>query len=194
MCIRLDCYLTNSIDEANCFYPPDKYKDRKRHVEFPVESSYRKSTTRNLSFFRPNTMPKLTLLHLLSSTCLFFSQGSLAAPPHHGHPHDTPSMSCAKWILPVPVTADNLIFDVPRVDSNIDAADYSWYEDRWSTPNLTERTRSIFHVDETFGINVKLCVPAAGAGGKGQILQIATHGLGFDQRFVYYAPAFSARA
>ena len=39
-------------------------------------------------------------------------------------------------------------------------------------------------VDNTFGINVQLCVPSVVAGGKGQTLQIATHGFGFDKRYI----------
>lgn len=93
-------------------------------------------------------------------------------------------MSCAAWTLPVHATADNVIYDVPRVDSNIDAADYAVYEDTWTTGNITERTQSILHVDDTFGTGVQLCVPTAENGAKKGILQIASHGLGFDKRFV----------
>ncbi|RDW65108.1 hypothetical protein BP6252_10759 [Coleophoma cylindrospora] len=92
-------------------------------------------------------------------------------------------MTCATWTLPVAATAENVIFDVPRVDSNIDVPNYVWYQDTWSTPDLAARTRSTLHVDDTFGINVQLCMPTRDTYGKRQILQIATHGFGFDKRY-----------
>jgi hypothetical protein len=125
-----------------------------------------------------------TLSQLLSVACLLFGPGALAVPTNRDSPSSTPYMSCAKWTLPVAVSANNLIFDVPRVNSNIDAAHYAWYQDTWTRANLTARTRSILHVEDTFNINVQLCVPTAATGGKKQILQIATHGFGFDKKFV----------
>lgn len=123
-------------------------------------------------------MPSITLSRVLFATYVLFSHSSSAAPISD---EAFEIISCAKWTLPVAVTADNLIFDVPRVDSNLDAANYAWYQDTWSTPNLTVRTRSVLHVDQTFGINVQLCFPSTDSR---ETLQIATHGLGFDKRYV----------
>ncbi|KAK5952983.1 hypothetical protein OHC33_006104 [Knufia fluminis] len=128
-------------------------------------------------------MPKHTLSQFVLSTFLFFSHQSLANPIRHGKPSSPSYMSCAAWTLPVHATADNVIYDVPRVDSNIDAADYAVYEDTWTTGNITERTQSILHVDDTFGTGVQLCVPTAENGAKKGILEIASHGLGFDKRY-----------
>lgn len=133
-------------------------------------------------------MPKSTLLHLIFSAFLLFSESTLASPIHHNSPSSTPGISCAKWVLPVTAAANNLKFDVPRVDNNIDAINYAWDQDTWSHPNITLRTQSILPVSDTFGIGVQLCVPSGGQG-KSDILQIATHGLGFDKRCVLFARA-----
>jgi hypothetical protein len=125
-------------------------------------------------------MAKTIITQILLPICLLLSSASHATPISK----DDDSISCAQWVLPVHAVADNLIFDTPHVDSSIDVANYVWYSDNWSTPNITVRTRSIFTVDQTWGINVKLCIPAASAGNKSETLQIATHGLGFDGRFV----------
>jgi hypothetical protein len=127
-------------------------------------------------------IPKLNHPSIFVSAGLLLSHNSFATPTTASTSNKVPGISCAQWTLPVAATADNVIFDVPRVDNNIDAANYAWYQDTWSTPNLTERTKSILPVDDTFGINVQLCVPTASTESKAEILQIATHGFGFDKR------------
>jgi len=91
-------------------------------------------------------MLKLSLPRLLFATCLFFDHSSLATPARRDSSN---SISCDKWTIPVAASADNLIFDAPLVDSNIDAANYAWYQDSWFTPNLTVRTHSVLHVNQT---------------------------------------------
>jgi hypothetical protein len=87
---------------------------------------------------------------------------------------------CLDFQATVSVQANNTIYDVPRIDSNIDAVDFVWNFTAWTSPNLTQREIAPRPVDQTFSISARLCVPPGGA--KADILQIATHGLGFDKR------------
>ncbi|KAL4733972.1 Alpha/beta hydrolase family-domain-containing protein [Aspergillus similis] len=91
------------------------------------------------------------------------------------------SRPCVDMLLSLPITANNSIYDIPRVDSSIDAVNYVWDLDHWSAPNSTERVRGARPVHETFAISAQLCVPRAS--NKAGILQIATHGFGFDKRY-----------
>jgi len=58
-----------------------------------------------------------------------------------------------------------------------------WVDDMttWSSPNTTSRILGQITVKETFKISGQLCVPAKGA--RSDTLQLATHGVGFDQRY-----------
>ncbi|KAL5041832.1 hypothetical protein BDW71DRAFT_217378 [Aspergillus fruticulosus] len=120
-------------------------------------------------------MTSLLLLAALST----LSQSSLAAvapTPRSNH-----ARPCVDLHLSLPITANNSIYDVLRVDSNIDAVDYVWDLDHWSAPKPTKRIRGLRPVHETFAISAQLCVPQNSD--KADILQIATHGFGFDKRY-----------
>jgi hypothetical protein len=90
-----------------------------------------------------------------------------------------PGRECMQLTVPVAVNTTNSIYDVPRVDSNIDAVDFIWDTTTWSHQS---RNRAVgeYQVHETFNIHAQLCVPSQGA--KKDILQIATHGVAFDGR------------
>jgi len=107
-------------------------------------------------------------LTILIASFLVLARSSLA---HDGRP-------CIDFKVAVVVQANNSIYDIPRVDSNVDAVDLIWDLAVWSQP--TSRVLSPRPVDETFSISARLCVPDDGA--KSSILQVATHGLGFDKR------------
>jgi hypothetical protein len=87
---------------------------------------------------------------------------------------------CIDFKVPVEVQANNSIYNVPRVDSLVDAVDLIWNLAEWAAPNATSRITAPRPVDQTFSISARLCVPNGGA--KVSILQVATHGLGFDKR------------
>lgn len=71
----------------------------------------------------------------------------------------------------------------PRVDSNIECGNYVVDADTWTSPNVTQRVTSVGQLNETFSINAQLCVPAKDATKK-HVLQVVTHGVGFDMRHV----------
>ncbi|KAK4032179.1 hypothetical protein C8A01DRAFT_41389 [Parachaetomium inaequale] len=94
----------------------------------------------------------------------------------------TSTKQCVELRVPVPVVALNHHYIMPRVDSNIDAIDWTVNVTTWSNPTAAERVTGDVSVDRTFNINAQLCVPSQ-KGAKADILQIATHGLGFDKRY-----------
>jgi hypothetical protein len=103
---------------------------------------------------------------------------AFAAPnPGHAAHRNRP---CVQLQVPVHVVANNSKYDMPRVDSTIDYIDWVWETERWSTRSGAERVVSTIPVDEILTINAQLCVPAGGS--KAEILQVATHGVGFDGR------------
>ncbi|GAB1320930.1 AB hydrolase-1 domain-containing protein [Madurella fahalii] len=88
---------------------------------------------------------------------------------------------CVQLEVPIPVVATNTHFIMPQVDSTTDAIDWAVNVTTWSTLEA-ERVVGPVPVDRTFRINAQLCVPSQ-KGAKAEILQIATHGLGFDKRY-----------
>lgn len=90
------------------------------------------------------------------------------------------SKQCVQLEVPLLITANNSRFDLPRVDSNIDAVDWVWDLTTWSHRSENGRATGVIPVNDTFTISAQLCVPPQGA--KADILQIATHGTGFDKR------------
>lgn len=88
--------------------------------------------------------------------------------------------SCTDFTVSVDVHANNTVYDIPRVDSNIDAVDFIRNIAVWSAPNSTSRIRAPRPVNQKFNISACLCVPLRGT--KAGILHVATHGFGFDKR------------
>ncbi|KXX73987.1 hypothetical protein MMYC01_209023 [Madurella mycetomatis] len=101
-----------------------------------------------------------------------------------GAPAETAATTkrCVQLEVPVPIVATNHHYIMPRVDNNIDAVNWAINVTTWSTPVAAERVTGPVLVDSTFNINAQLCVPSR-KGTKAEILQIATHGLGFDKRY-----------
>lgn len=85
-------------------------------------------------------------------------------------------------MLPVPITVHQHLYDVPRIESNIDAASYELAIDTWSSPSYVERIIGNITNSKTYNIYAQLCVPPNGT--KKNLLQVATHGGGFDHRYV----------
>lgn len=90
---------------------------------------------------------------------------------------------CVQLEVPVPVIATNRHYSMPRVDSNIDAIDWTVNVTTWSEPSAEDRSMRLLPINSTFKISAQLCVPLQ-RGAKANILQIATPGLGFDKRSV----------
>lgn len=87
---------------------------------------------------------------------------------------------CVQLEVPVPVTATNYHYALPRVDNNIDAVDWIWNLTTWSHQAPDGHVTGPVPVNTTFTISAQLCVPPQRS--KSDILQIATHGIGFDKR------------
>ncbi|KAF2813704.1 uncharacterized protein BDZ99DRAFT_506636 [Mytilinidion resinicola] len=100
---------------------------------------------------------------ILIASFLALARSSLAYNPR----------PCIGFKVPVEVQANNSIYDIPRVDSNVDAVDLVRNLVVWSGPNATSRITAPRPVHQTFSISARLCVPDGGA--KASILQIATH-------------------
>ncbi|KAL3481696.1 hypothetical protein BJX99DRAFT_243412 [Aspergillus californicus] len=88
---------------------------------------------------------------------------------------------CINLDLSIAVTANTSIYDIPQVNNNIDAVDFIWDIERWTAPTPEDRVTGVRTVDETFSISAQLCVPQNSE--KRGILQIATHGFGFEKRY-----------
>lgn len=88
---------------------------------------------------------------------------------------------CVQLEVPVTVNTKATHWLQNKVDSTVDAVD--WVNDMttWSSPNTTSRILGQITVKETFKISGQLCVPAKGS--RSDILQLATHGVGFDKRY-----------
>lgn len=139
---------------------------------------------RSFHFARQRKMARFSSLGLAASACLLFSNAVHARPsaPSSKYP---PGSSCAQFTVPVAVSSEIYYMDTsPRVDNNIECGDYVVDTDTWTSPNVTERVTSVGQLNETFSINAQLCVPAKNAG-KENILQVVTHGVGFDMRQVH---------
>lgn len=88
---------------------------------------------------------------------------------------------CTTFKIPVPITAQQHVYDLVHVNSNIDAVDYELDMDTWDSPTIFERIVQNITISKSFDIHAMLCVPPAGS--KKSYLQIATHGAGFDRRY-----------
>ena len=91
--------------------------------------------------------------------------------------------SCVQLEVPVSVDTTTTKWLQPRVDSNIDAIDWTVNVTTWSTPGAAQRVIAPVPINRTFSISAQLCVPSQ-KGTKASILQIGTQGLGFDKRSV----------
>jgi hypothetical protein len=114
-------------------------------------------------------------LHLSASICLLAS-GVVGGTS----PIATLVKNCVQLEVPIHVKATNFIYQTLRVDDNIDAAEWTVDLDTWSSPNATARIIGELPVEDDFVISAQLCVADAG-GHKAHILQIASHGVGFDK-------------
>ncbi|KAF5667456.1 alpha beta-hydrolase [Fusarium heterosporum] len=96
---------------------------------------------------------------------------TIATPTGH-------TRNCVELQVPVTVTANNTRYNSFQVNSNIDVVDWIWDISTWSHAN---RTSDTIQVHGTYSINAQLCIPSQGK--RSDILQIATHGFGFDKRY-----------
>jgi pimeloyl-ACP methyl ester carboxylesterase len=93
----------------------------------------------------------------------------------------TNARPCVQLEVPVAIDTTTIKWLQPRVDNNIDAVDWVDNITSRTSPNLTERMVGTIIVKKTFKIAGQLCIPLKGA--RSDILQIVTHGAGFDRRW-----------
>ncbi|EEP75863.1 predicted protein [Uncinocarpus reesii 1704] len=89
---------------------------------------------------------------------------------------------CKQLDLPVFATADSAVYDLPRVNNDIETTAWAIHTDTWSTPLGPPTVIKNTTTSDTFSIHAQLCVPKSLAKKK-DILQIATHGVHYDSRY-----------
>jgi pimeloyl-ACP methyl ester carboxylesterase len=113
------------------------------------------------------TVASLLLLQLLSTSPAHASQRT------SGH--------CKQLDIPLFVTADSALYDIPRVDNDIEATAYAVRDSTRTTPKGLQAIIKNTTTSGTFNIHANLCIPQSS--NKKDVLQIATHGLGYDSRY-----------
>jgi pimeloyl-ACP methyl ester carboxylesterase len=83
----------------------------------------------------------------------------------------------------VPVTVDSAIYDIPRVDSDIEAVAWAIYDATRTTIHGVQNIKKNTTTSGTFNIHAQLCVPKSVKNAKNNTLQIATHGVHYDSRY-----------
>jgi pimeloyl-ACP methyl ester carboxylesterase len=107
---------------------------------------------------------------------------SLASPT--GPIHDLsvrPHGTCQQLDLFVSATADSAIYDIPRVNNDIDARAWAIFDSTRTTHHDTSTILRNTTTSGTFKIHAQLCVPFSSE--KKDIIQIATHGAHYDSRY-----------
>ncbi|KAF2832163.1 hypothetical protein CC86DRAFT_424516 [Ophiobolus disseminans] len=94
---------------------------------------------------------------------------------------DRPDGYCKQLNIPVFATAPSAIYNIPRVNSNIEATAWAIYDATRTTPHDLSNILKNTTTSDIFNIHAQLCIPKASA--KKDILQIATHGLHYDSRY-----------
>src|SRR3954471_2557207 len=89
--------------------------------------------------------------------------------------------SCKQLNIPVYATANSAIYDIPRVDNDIEATAWAIYDATRTTPHSVDNIIKNTTTSGTFNIHAQLCIPKSSA--KKDILQIATHGVHYDSRY-----------
>jgi pimeloyl-ACP methyl ester carboxylesterase len=88
---------------------------------------------------------------------------------------------CSTFTIQIPIIAQNHVFDLIPVNSNIDATHYAQDLDTWNSPSILERIERNITISRTYDIHAELCIPLHGD--KKSLLQIASHGGGYDSRY-----------
>ncbi|KAK5721789.1 hypothetical protein LTR15_006381 [Elasticomyces elasticus] len=108
------------------------------------------------------------MLSTVFQLVLLAASNAAASPTFLGPPK---APACHELTLRIPVTATNLRFNLPTVDSNLDAVRWGIEDSRRTNVN---RTTGEIPINQTFSIAAQLCVPSHGS--KKSQIQILTHG------------------
>ena len=115
---------------------------------------------------------------LIAAAILLLAPHLKAGPVPTDPPHYPSNRPCTEFMLPLAVTASSAIYDVMRVDNNIDAMAFAVSRDTWSHEFQVLKNQTI---SGTYDISVQLCVPPEGS--KRDHLQVVTHGYAFEKRY-----------
>jgi pimeloyl-ACP methyl ester carboxylesterase len=96
-------------------------------------------------------------------------------------PSQRPDGNCKQLNIPVFATAPSAIYDIPRVDNDLDATAWAIYDATRTTSHGVQNIIKNTTTSGTFNIHAQLCVPNSPT--KRHILQIATHGVHYDSRY-----------
>ncbi|CAM1507771.1 Fc.00g046190.m01.CDS01 [Cosmosporella sp. VM-42] len=92
-----------------------------------------------------------------------------------------PNGYCKELNIPVFATADTAIYDIPRVNNDIEATAWAIYDATRTTPHDAHNIIKNTTTSGTFNIHAQLCIPKSAK--KEDILQVATHGVHYDSRY-----------
>ncbi|KAL7808391.1 alpha/beta-hydrolase [Trichoderma gracile] len=96
------------------------------------------------------------------------------------------SFNCVELNIPVTAHANNTKFNTIRVDSNVDAVEFTLSRDRWDALTIEEISMGSIAVGGDYQISGHFCFPSTPRNGE-NILIIASHGVGFSKRVWYPA-------
>ncbi|OQN96481.1 hypothetical protein B0A48_17537 [Cryoendolithus antarcticus] len=106
-----------------------------------------------------------------------------SANPLHAHDRSIrPYGTCKSFDIPIFATADSAIYDIPRVNNDVEATAWAIWDATRTNPHGPYSRLQNTTTSETFKIHAQLCVPKARSP-RGDILQLATHGVHYDSRY-----------
>ncbi|KAF3044123.1 hypothetical protein E8E12_010084 [Didymella heteroderae] len=88
---------------------------------------------------------------------------------------------CVQLDLPMSAIAPSAIYNLPQVNSNIDATAWAIYDATWTKPHGAQSIVKNTTTSGIFNIHAHLCIPKRAR--KEDMLQIATHGVHYDSRY-----------
>ncbi|RFU30433.1 hypothetical protein B7463_g5898, partial [Scytalidium lignicola] len=91
-----------------------------------------------------------------------------------------PDGFCKQLDIPISATANSAIYNIPRVDNDIEASAWAIYDATRDTSHNVENIIKNTTTSGIFNIHAQLCVPKSS---KKNVLQIATHGVHYDSRY-----------
>ncbi|KAH7086078.1 Alpha/Beta hydrolase protein [Paraphoma chrysanthemicola] len=94
---------------------------------------------------------------------------------------ERPDGYCKQFDIPVFATAPSAVYDIPRVNNDLDATAWAIYDATRNTPHGLENIIQNTTTSGTFKIHAQLCVPKSSK--KKDVIQIATHGVHYDSRY-----------
>ncbi|KDN62801.1 hypothetical protein CSUB01_02710 [Colletotrichum sublineola] len=114
---------------------------------------------------------------LIAGALLLLPAVSASPAPTDNHIYG----DCKEFKIPVAATVDSAVYNLPRVDNDLEAGAWAIYDATRTT--LHNESNIIKHTvtSGTWNIHAQLCFPKHGK--SKDVLQIATHGVHYDSRY-----------